>query len=290
MTVLLTGSTGRVGPHVARSLLRRGAQVRVLTRDPERARTLLPGGVEVVAGSPDDVAAHLDGVTSLLLLSEHGPSMQQLQERMIGAIGDPSIRIVKISGSTAIIRPDGPEAGRQHYAVEQALARGGNPWVVLRPNPFMQTLVAGTAATVRAGGFVANPIGAAGIALVDAVDIGEAAAVALLSQGQHDGRTYVLTGPQAYRYADVATAIGSATGAQVEVRDVTPESIGAAVRSKGASDWEAAHLVGMLRRFAEGISEEVSGDVEALTGRAPRTVGEYIADHLSDFAPAGVPR
>lgn len=283
MTVLLLGSTGRIGPHIARSLTRRGADVRVLTRDPDRARTVLPEGVEVVAGSSDEAGPHLDDVTSLLLLSEHGPSMQQLQERVISSVGDHAIRVVKISGSTAIIRPDGPEAGRQHYAVEQALARGSNPWIILRPNPFMQTLVAGTAATVRSGGFVANPIGPAGISLVDAVDIGEAAAVTLLSGGEHDGHGYVLTGPQAYRYADVATAIASATDTRVEVRRVTPESIGEAIRTKGVDDWEVAHLVGMLKLFSDGISEEVSPDVESLIGRAPRTLDDYVADHVSDF-------
>ncbi|WP_256839463.1 NAD(P)H-binding protein [Ornithinimicrobium faecis] len=287
MTVLLLGSTGRVGPHVARSLLDRGASVRVLTRDAERAATVLPEGVEIVSGSSQEVSAHLDDVTAVLLLSEHGPDMQEAQEGVIAALADSSARIVKISGSTAIIRPDGPDAGRQHWAVEQALAGGSNPWIVLRPNAFMQTLVAGTAATVQAGGFVANPIGTAGIALIDAVDIGEAAAVALLSQGEHDGSTLVLTGPTSYGYADVASAIGVATGRDIVVKDVPPESIGDALRAKGASDWEASHLVGMLALFGQGVSEEVTGDVEALIGRAPRTIQDYLADNSALFATDG---
>lgn len=284
MTVLLLGSTGRVGPHVARSLLARGADVRVLTRDAERAATVLPEGVEIVPGSTDEVSQHLDGVTSVLLLSEHGPPMQALQEAVVDQLVGTSVRIVKISGSTAIIRPDGPDAGRQHWAVEQKLAEGRNPWIVLRPNAFMQTLVAGTAATVQAGGFVANPIGTARIALVDAVDIGESAAVVLLSDGEHDGRTYVLTGPISYGYADVAAAIGAATGRGIEVKDVPAQAIGDAVRAKGASEWEASHLVGMLELFAQGVSEEVSGDVEQLAGRSPRAVEDYLGDNAALFA------
>lgn len=284
MTVLLLGSTGRVGPHIARSLIDRGATVRVLTRDPERATPLLPKGAEVVRGSPDEASAHLDGVTSVLLLSEHGPDMQELQEGIIADLAHTGVRLVKISGSTAIIRPDGPDAGRQHWAVEQTLARGRNPWIVLRPNAFMQTLVAGTAPTVRAGGFVANPIGTAGITLIDAADIGEAAAVALVSDGEHDGRTYVLTGPTSYRYADVATAISAATGKVIAVKDVAPDSIGDALRAKGASEWEASHLVSMLSLFATGICEEVRDDLRQLTGRTPRTVHDYLADNTALFA------
>lgn len=285
MTVLLLGSTGRVGPHVARSLLTRGAGVRVLTRDPGRARGVLPDGLEVVQGSYAEASAHLDAVTAVLLLSEHGPQMQGLQEGVIAQLAGSPVRIVKISGSTAIIRPDGPDAGRQHWQVEQTLAQGSNPWVVLRPNAFMQTLVAGTAGTVNAGGFVANPIGTAGIALIDAFDIGEAAATALCSEGEHDGRTYVLTGPEVYTYADVAAAISDVADRDVEVRDVAPEAVGDALRAKGASEWEAGHLVGMLKLFAQGVSEEVVDDVADLTGRAPRTIGQYLSDNAALFDP-----
>jgi NAD(P)H dehydrogenase (quinone) len=283
MTVLLLGSTGRVGPHVAGALLSRGAEVRVLSRDPDRAATVLPAGVEVVHGSSGEIAEHLEGVTAVLLLSEHGPQMQQVQEHVLDQLEGTGVRIVKISGSTAIIRPDGPEAGRQHWAVEQALERSTNPWIVLRPNAFMQTLVAGTAATVAAGGFVANPIGEAGIALIDAVDIGEAAAAALLSEGEHDGKTFVLTGPHPYTYADVASGIAAATGRDIELRAVPPEAIGQALQAKGASDWEAGHLVGMLRLFSQGVCEDTSGDVELLTARAPRPLEDYLSANTDLF-------
>lgn len=283
MTVLLLGATGRVGPHVARSLTKQGAHVRVLTRDPGRAATVLPAGAQIVQGTYTDASEHLNGVTAMLLLSEHGPQMQQLQEKVIAQLANRPVRIVKISGSTAIIRPDGPDAGRQHWRVEQRLAEGTNPWVVLRPNAFMQTLVAGTATSVNSGGFVANPIGAAGIALVDAVDIGEAAAVTLLSEGEHDGRTYVLTGPRAYTYADVAAAIATAVGQDIDVREVPPQAVGEAVRARGASEWEASHLVGMLELFAQGVSEEVVDDVTRLTGRSARTVEQYLSANRGLF-------
>lgn len=284
MTVLLLGSTGKVGPHVARSLLQRGAKVRALTRDPERAAAILPPETEIVGGSYGEVSNHLDAVAAVLILSEHGPQMQDLQSSVIEQLDSQQIRIVKISGTTAIIKPDGPDAGHQHWRVEQLLAESSNPWVILRPNAFMQTLVAGTAATVTSGGFVANPIGDAGIALIDAVDIGEAAAVALLSGGEHDGQTFVLTGPRPYTYADVAEAIGKATGREITVQDVPPESLGDALRAKGASEWEANHLGHMLSLFAQHVSEHVSDDFQYLTGRAPRTIEDYLDDNVPIFS------
>ena len=40
--VLVTGATGKVGGATARALLERGDEVRVLVRNPDRARTVLP--------------------------------------------------------------------------------------------------------------------------------------------------------------------------------------------------------------------------------------------------------
>lgn len=47
---LVTGATGGVGRAVAEALLRHGWRVRALTRDPDRARRVGPGGVDWVAG------------------------------------------------------------------------------------------------------------------------------------------------------------------------------------------------------------------------------------------------
>ncbi len=53
--VLVTGATGFVGWHIARKLLERGDNVRVLVRDPKRVREL--EGAEVVCGDLRDAAS-----------------------------------------------------------------------------------------------------------------------------------------------------------------------------------------------------------------------------------------
>src|SRR3954466_1905376 len=54
MQVLVTGATGKVGHAIAEALLRRGEQVRVLVRDPNRAAGILPAGAESVRGDATD--------------------------------------------------------------------------------------------------------------------------------------------------------------------------------------------------------------------------------------------
>ena len=64
MRVLVTGATGKVGGATTRALLERGDEVRVLVRDPERARGVLPTGVTAVRGDvtePDSLPAAVEG-------------------------------------------------------------------------------------------------------------------------------------------------------------------------------------------------------------------------------------
>jgi uncharacterized protein YbjT (DUF2867 family) len=285
MSVLLLGATGRVGPHVARELAARGVAVRALVRDPQRAAGVLPAPVELVSGDFGDdasVVRALAGVDAVFLLTPHGPDMAATQIRLLGSARRAGTRVVKVSGTSSVIHPDGPDAGRQHWAVEQELLRSGLDSVILRPNAFMQTLLPAMGASLQSQGVIANPLGPAGISLVDCADIGAAAAEVLTDPG-YDGNTYVLTGPAAPTYAEIAEVIETVTGRAAPVVEITPDQAAQAVRARGASAWEANHLAEMLTLFRAGESEYVTGDIKALTGRDPRSVVDYIRDHRNDF-------
>jgi uncharacterized protein YbjT (DUF2867 family) len=215
----------------------------------------------------------------MFLLTPHGPSMAAEQRRLITAARDRDVRIVKLSGSTAGIRPDGPDACAQHWAVEQDLINGPTPWVILRPNAFMQGVVAGLVASAAATGTINNPLGSAGLSAVDCEDIGEAAATVLREPG-HDRHTYVLTGPQAPTYAEIGLMIGEVLGREITVVDTSPEQVGNDMLARGLPEWDARHLTEMLTMFATGTAENTTQDVLRLTGHPPRSVAEFLALHV----------
>jgi nucleoside-diphosphate-sugar epimerase len=65
MKVLVTGATGRVGKHLVAALLEDGENVRVLAREPQKAKELWGDSVEVAQGSVTDkvsVAGAVEGV------------------------------------------------------------------------------------------------------------------------------------------------------------------------------------------------------------------------------------
>jgi uncharacterized protein YbjT (DUF2867 family) len=285
MNVLVSGATGKLGPYVVGALRERGVDVSALVRDPAKAEKLLGGDVELVAGrfdNTDVVSAALGRVDGFLLLTPHGPDMATTQNALVDLAAAAGTRVVKVSGTSSGISPTGPDACRQHYETEQYLAASGVAWAVVRPNGFMQTLVAGLAATVRERGAVFNPLGSAGIALVDCADVG-AAAAAVLCDPDQDSRCHVLTGPSAPTYAQMAQDIERLTGHTVSVQDVTPAQAAAAARAKGLSDWEAGHLGEMLELFRSGAAEIVTDDLPRLLGRPAGSVAAYIADNRRLF-------
>ncbi len=65
MTILVTGASGNVGGNVVDQLIKRGADVRALVREPSNAN--FPAGVEVVQGDLLDV----DSLRAAFRVSRH---------------------------------------------------------------------------------------------------------------------------------------------------------------------------------------------------------------------------
>lgn len=283
MPALILGATGNIGPHVVEELRRLGETPRVLVRDGQRARALFGPDVEVVTGDAtdaDSVRAAADGVDSVFLLSPHSFTMADLQLGVIRALRRTGIRIVKLSGTASAITPHGPLACREHWEIERVLQHSGQPFVILRPNSFLQVLVGKLMLpAARTTGKVINPIGAAGISMIDARDVGAVAAQVLTSH-DWDGQTLALTGPRAISYAEIAESITTHGDSPVMVTDVTLEQVHASLIANGMAPWEAEHFREMYELFAAGESSFVTDTVREVTGNEPRTLEAYLDEVL----------
>ena len=129
---LVTGATGKVGNAVARALHARGDQVRVLARDVERARSLLPDEVEVVRGDvtdPGSVAAAVEGCE--LVFNAMGIPEQWLRDdaefERVNARGTENVvRAARAAGVRRVVHTstiDVFEAGTGERFDETSLAR-----------------------------------------------------------------------------------------------------------------------------------------------------------------------
>jgi uncharacterized protein YbjT (DUF2867 family) len=286
--VLMTGATGAAGSRIARTLLDEGLDVRVLVRDAERAERLLGGAAEIVVGDlgdPGSVRAALGGIEQLVLSGPDDPRRVGWETAAIDAAAAAGVRrVVRVSTVGAAIGSS-VALWDWHGRVDEHLRRSPVAEVVLRPGPFMTNVLAG-AGQVAGEGVLVAPAGDARMALIDPRDIGAAVAAVLTAPG-HDGRTYRLTGPEAITYAEVAEALTAATGRDVRFVDVPDAAALEGLRQAGLPASAAEQVVAVFGMLRRGAAQDVSADVELLTGRAPRTFADWAREHAEAFAPVG---
>lgn len=288
--ILVTGATGHAGAEVVRALRERGERVRAFVRDPHQAGEKLGDGVELAAGDFADarsVHAALEGVDEVVLSCADDPRRVAWETGAIDAAAAAGVRrIVKLSAVGAA--PGSPVAFWDwHDQVERHLTASAVPGVILRSSFYMTNVLA-AAGQVAGEGRLYAPAADARIAMIDPRDVG-AAAAAVLSGADHDGRTYVLTGPAAITYAQVAAALCAATHRAVEFVDVPDEDATRGLVQAGLPGLVAEHVVKAFAMARQGAAEQVTATVESLTGRPPRDFASFAHDHARLFAePAAV--
>jgi NAD(P)H dehydrogenase (quinone) len=275
--IALIGATGRIGTHVAASLAEREVPARALVRDAAR----VPSDVEAVAADlrrPESLRAGLEGATRLFLLTPHGPDQDLLEAAAIDAALAAGVeRVVKLSGGAASLGPNGTTTTAvAHWRGEQRIEASGVDFCFLRPSFLMQNLVTTAAPTVRKLGVLAAPMGHGPIAMVDARDVA-ACAVAALTADELPADAWQLTGPHPVTFSTVAELLG------VPYLNVPLRLAGRILRRQGAEPWEVEHSLRMAAYFAAGSDAGTTPAVARLTGRQPRTLDAFLAEHADAF-------
>ena len=287
--ILVTGATGIAGSEVVHALRQRGAPVRAFVRDPDVARGRFGEDVQLAQGDFADqasVQAALADVDRVFLSGADDPRRVGWETELIDAASAAGVRqIVKLSGiGSARDSPVPPWFW--HGQIEQHLLQSRMPAVVLRANFFMSNLLASAEQIARAGQLAA-PAANARIAMIDPRDFGAAAAAVLTEEG-HDGRTYVLTGPTAITFADVARELSTVTGREVEYLGLPDKTAQQGLIASGAPAPVAEIVISIFGALRKGSGERVTDDVQALTGSPPTDIATFTRRHAHLFTPATV--
>jgi uncharacterized protein YbjT (DUF2867 family) len=283
MTILVTGATGNVGSATVRELIDRGARVRAFVRDAERARARLGDDVELTAGDFGDPASlrrALHGVERVLLSSSDSPAKVAHEAAVIAAAVAAGVELV-VKASTEGARAGSPlPCFDWNGQAEDALRRAFVPAVNLRSAFYMTNLLM-AADQVRVGSLFA-PAGDGAIAMIDPRDVGAVAAAVLTSDG-HAGRDYVVTGPEAITYRQVAETLAAATGHPVAYVDVPAEAAREGLVAAGLPPWLVAHLDGAFDLVRRGELAQTTDTVRMVTGREPRSFADFARDRAGAF-------
>ncbi|WLH48424.1 SDR family oxidoreductase [Pseudomonas beijingensis] len=287
MTILVTGATGRVGSQVVEQLLKRHANVRVLVRDP--SKTDFPEQVEVVQGEMldiDSLRRAFKGVSSFFLLN--AVAADEFTQALL------ALNIARESGVERVVYLSVLHADRfvnvPHFAVksgaERMIEQMGFSATILRPAYFIDNEVMVKDAMFDYGVYP-MPIGGKGIAMVDARDIAEVAAIELVRRDQAPGKlaieTINLVGPDTLTGSDIAAIWTEVLGRPVNYGGDDPSGFEQTV-ANFMPKWMAYEMRLMAERYvSDGMIPE-AGDVERLTRLLGRDLHSYreFAARLAD--------
>ncbi|MGX4768624.1 SDR family oxidoreductase [Bradyrhizobium guangdongense] len=278
MTILVIGATGRVGRHVVEQLVKRDAKVRVLTRDPAKAD--VPAGVEIAKGDLLDIEAlraAFSGVRTLFLLN--AVTGDEFTQAII------TLNIAREAGVERVVYQSVFDADGAvnvpHFAVksgaERMLARMGFSATILRPSYFIDNELM-IKDVILNHGVYPMPIGSKGVAMVDARDIAEVAAIELIRRDSASEKlpveTINLVGPDTLTGPGVAKIWSDLLGRPIVYGGDDPSGFEQSM-ARFLPKWTAYEMRLMAERYVtDGMIPE-AGDVERLTGMLGRPLHSY---------------
>jgi len=279
--ILVTGATGNVGRELVAQLRAAGRAVRALTRNPKSAN--LPGNIEVVGGdlsAPGTLDACFDGIDDVFLVwvapfAAAGAAIDRIASR--------AKRVVLLSSPQRTNHPffQQPNGLRAvHAGLEQLVETSGLRWTVLRPGVFALNCLNWWGPQIASGDVVRWAHANAETAPIHERDIATSAARVLCEEG-HDGRDYVLTGPEPVTQRQQVEIIGDVVGRPLRFEEISEE----AARNEMLAMMPPPIADMLLRAYAAAVDRPafVTSTVAELTGTPAASFRQWVQDHASDF-------
>lgn len=257
--ILITGATGKTGRRIVERLRARNLPVRLGSRSAEPAFDW------------DNAAtwdAALEGVSAVYVSYQPDLAVPRA-EAVIRAFTAMAVekgvrRIVLLSGR-------GEEAAQVCEQIVQALPID---WTILQASWFNQNFSESFFLEPLLSGEVALPSGRMPEPFIDADDIADVA-VAALTEPQHAGQVYALTGPRLLTLEQAVSEIASVLKRDIRFIHIAAEDYVGAMRDAGLPD-EMVWLVDYLfTTVLDGRNAFVTHDVRRALGREPRDFLDY---------------
>jgi uncharacterized protein YbjT (DUF2867 family) len=274
--ILVTGPTGNAGGGVVKGLLELGAEVRAAVRPGSEAK--LSAGVEAVPvdlNDPESVRRAADGATAAFLHSGY-----QGIDGSLASLGDAGVeRVVLLSSSAAPTGKLDNAIARYQIRSERAVRESGLAWTFLQPNSFMSNTYRWLP-QLEKGDVIRTPWADIAISVIDPDDIGAVAARALTT-GDHEGRTYRLSGPEALRPVEQVTILAKYVGRDLRYEGQTDEE----ARPEMERAMPKEYVDAFFEFFSGGLIDEttVHPTVKEVSGRDPRTFEQWAEAHAEPF-------
>lgn len=225
--ILVTGGTGFVGRHLVPRLRKEGVPLRIIARDPERARSFAGAGVELLQGDISDpaslrrAAAGAERIIHLVGIIQEGKDITfrsvhvEGTMNVLAAAKRAGVRQFFFQSALGTRRDAASAYHRTKWEAEELVRRSGLPWTILRPSLIYGP---GDLFTMRLAEMMRMspvlPVIGSGRSKVQPLYIDDACSCILKAVASDEflNRTFEVGGPEQLTYEEVTRAVADAMG------------------------------------------------------------------------------
>jgi len=252
-----------------------------IVRQPAKAADLAAAGVAVRPADYNDPAAldrALAGIDRLLLISSNEIGQRAAQhQRVIDAAVRQSVRRLVY---TSLLHADTSSLSlaEEHLGTEAVLKASGVPYVLLRNGWYTENYT-GSVQGALTGGALVGSAGDGRISSAPRADYADAA-VAVLTSGGHEGKTYELSGDESYTLTDLAAEITRQSGKEIPYKNLPESEYADVLKGFGVPDLYANALAGWDTSASKGDLYDDSHQLSKLTGRKTTPLASVVKEAL----------
>lgn len=271
MSIVIAGATGQLGRLVVEELLRRGVpagQIVAAGRSAGQLADLAGRGVRTASvdyNDPSSIDAALSEGDTFLLISGNDIQNRTTQhENVIDAAARAKVghilytSVLAADTTPIILAPD-------HVKAEEYIRASGLPFTFLR-NGWYTENYAPALHTARETGMLLASAGEGRVASATRADYAAAIAAVLTTPG-HEGHIYELSGDYAWSFEELASALSTVLGRNVDYRTLSTEDHASALEAAGLDPATAGFLAALDGNIRQGTLAMTTGDLSRLAGR-----------------------
>jgi NAD(P)H dehydrogenase (quinone) len=282
--LLVTGASGQLGRQVLEFLLEaKASNIIATSRSPENLAEFAARGVDVRFADfndADSLKTAFAGAERLLLISTDtidgiGTRLRQ-QTTAVKAAEEAGVKhilytsFINAPTSPVLFAPD-------HAGTEKAIEESSMGYTILRNTLYSDFLIGSLSQAYQQGGLF-KAAGEGKTTYLSREDFARASAAALLAP--FEGRRILdITGSEAVSQADLAALVTSITGQNLSYIPISLEALIQAMVGAGLPQALAETYASLDTAIAENTFQAVTNDFEALTGRKPESIRDFLAAH-----------
>ena len=258
--ILVIGSTGKTGKRVYERLVAKGVAVRPASRN---------SPIPFDWYRQDTWSAALQQIEAVYITFQPDLAVPA----SVGIVAN-FVEAARVCGVKKLVLLSG-RGEAEAVACEGIVTASGLDWTVLRASFFMQNYSEGFWLDGILSGEFVIPEVRVREPFVDAEDIADVAAAAVLNR-EHNGRIYELTGPELLTFEETILKISKGLETPVRFRPIPVNDYAGVLREAGLPQDVIWLITYLFTEVLDGRNESVKHDIQHVLGRKAGSFDQYV--------------